>query len=184
VNVAVEANSLLVARRYAQAALELALAHNNLEQWQADLAALAQVWEQTRIAARLDDPKLGRTRRLEEARTALQGHINPLALNLVLVLVERGRASLLPQIAAAFERLERERERRVTAYVTSALPLTDAQRARLREQLERRTGQTVELEENVDPTIIGGLIVRVGDELIDASVAGRLHRIEAQLSSQ
>jgi F-type H+-transporting ATPase subunit delta len=183
VSVAVEANSMLMARRYAQAALALALEHNALEQWRSDLATLAEVWTRTRIATRLDDPKLGRTRRLEEARTLLQGRINPLALNLVLMLVERGRASLLPQIATAFERLERERERRVTAYVTSALPLTDAQRASLRAQLERRTGQTVDLEENADPTIIGGLMVRVGDELIDASVAGRLRRIEAQLST-
>ena len=98
----------------------------------ADLAALAQVWAQTRIAPRLDDPKLGRTRRMEEARAALQGHVNPLALNLVLLLVERGRAGLVPQIAAAFDRLERERERRVTAHVTSAIPLTDAQRSDLR----------------------------------------------------
>ncbi|HKC75186.1 MAG TPA: ATP synthase F1 subunit delta, partial [Chloroflexota bacterium] len=67
--------------------------------------------------------------------------------------------------------------------VTSAIPLTDAQRARLREQLGRRTDRTVDLVETVDEAIMGGLIVRVGDELIDASIAGRLHRIEAQLSS-
>lgn len=173
----------LVARRYAQAALELALAHNNLDQWRSDLAALAEVWTRTRIAARLDDPKLGRSRRLDEARTILQGRVNPLALNLVLVLIDHNRTGLVPQIADAFERLERERERRVTAYVTSAIPLTDRQRASLRQQLGRRTDRTVDLVENVDPSIMGGLIVRVGDELIDASIAGRLRRIEAQLSS-
>ena len=177
-------SSSLVARRYAQAALELALEHNNLDEWRSDLATLAEVWTRTRIAARLDDPKLGRTRRLEEARTILQGRVNPLALNMVLVLIDHNRTGLVPQIAEAFERLERERERRVTAYVTSAIPLTDAQRASLREQLGRRTDRTVDLVENVDPSIMGGLIVRVGDELIDASVAGRLHRIEVQLSSQ
>ena len=82
----------LVARRYAQAALELALEHNNLDQWRSDLAALAEVWTRTRIAARLDDPKLGRARRLEEARTILQGRVNPLALNLVLVLIDHNRS--------------------------------------------------------------------------------------------
>lgn len=172
----------LVARRYAQAALELALEHNNVEQWRADLAAMSEVWAQTRIAARLDDPKLGRSRRMQEARDALGAHINPLALNLVLLLVERGRAGLVPQIAVAFERLENERERRATAYVTSAIPLTEAQRASLRTTLSRRSDLTVDLVEQVDPAIMGGLIVRLGDELIDASVAGRLRRIEAQLS--
>lgn len=177
------ANNSLVARRYAQAVLELALEGNNLAEWQRDLEALAQVWGETRISARLDDPKLGRTRRMEEARAALQGRINPLALNLVLLLVDRGRAGLIPQIAAAFDRLERERERRVTAHVISAIPLTDVQQQRLIQQLSRRTDRTVDLEMRVDPSIIGGLIVRVGDQLIDASVAGRLRRIEAQLSS-
>lgn len=177
------ANNSLVARRYAQAILELALEHNNLDEWRGDLTTLAQVWSDTRITARLDDPKLGRTRRMEEARAALQGRINPLALNMVLLLVGRGRAGLVPLIAAAFDRLERERERRVTASVISAIPLTDEQQTRLKEQLSRRTDRTVDLETRVEPSIIGGLIVRVGDELIDASVAGRLRRIEAQLSS-
>lgn len=178
------ANSSLVARRYAQAALELAITHDNLEQWRADLAMLVAVWARTRIAARLDDPRLGRSRRMQEARSLLEGHINPLALNMVLLLIERSRASLVPSIAAAFERLERERERRATAYVTSAIALTDAQRASLRRSLGQRTDRTVDLVEAVDPSIIGGLIVRIGDELIDASIAGQLRRIEAHLSSQ
>jgi F-type H+-transporting ATPase subunit delta len=71
----------------------------------------------------------------------------------------------------------------VTAHVISAIPLTDVQQQRLVQQLSRRTDRTVDLEMWVDPSIIGGLIVRVGDQLIDASVAGRLRRIEAQLSS-
>ena len=177
------ANSSLVARRYAQAALELAIEHDNVDQWRADLATLFEIWTQTRVAARLDDPKLGRARRVQEARELLRDRINPLALNMVLLLVDRGRAHLVPQIAAAFERLERERERRATAYVTSAIPLNDVQRENLRQGLGRRLDRVIDLVENVDPSIIGGLIVRIGDELIDASVVGRLRRIEAQLSS-
>ncbi len=177
------ANNSLVARRYAQAVLELALEQKNLEQWRGDLAVLAQVWADPRVAARMDDPKLGRARRMQETRELLQGRIGPLALNLVLLLVQRGRTDLVPLIAAAFERLERERERRETAYVTSAIPLSEAQRASLRESLGQRTKKTIDLVETVDPSIMGGLIVRVGDELIDASVAGRLRQIEAQLSS-
>lgn len=178
------ANSSLVARRYAQAALELAVEHNNLDEWRADMAALTDSWAQTRIAARLDDPKLGRARRVQEARRMLEGHVNPLALNMVLLLVDRGRAVLIPRIAAAFERLERERERRALAYVTSAIALTDAQRESLSQGLGQRFDRTVELVENVDESIIGGLIVRVDDELIDASVAGRLRGIEAQLTGR
>jgi len=175
------ANDSVVARRYAQAIQELALQHNNLDQWRADLQTLAGVWGETPVALQLDDPTRGPPRRMEEARSLLQGRVNPLAVNLVLLLVQHGRAGLVPVIARQFERIEREREGRVTAQVTSAIPLTDAQRASLREQLSRRTGKTVDLEDRVDPTIMGGLVVRVGDELIDASIAGRLRGIQSQL---
>ncbi len=177
------ANDSLVARRYAQAVLELALEQNTLDQWRSDFATLTDVWANTPIVARFDDPGRSRTRRMEEARTLLQGQVSPLALNLVLLLVQRGRANLAPLIANAFDRLNRERENRVTAEVTSAVALTSEQRRNLEQQLSGRTGRTVDLRERVDPSILGGLIVRVGDELIDASIIARLRRIEAQLSS-
>ncbi len=174
---------IMVARRYAQASLELAVEQGAVEQWQQDFATLTQVWKETPIALRLDDPKVGKSRRMDEARNLLGNRISPLMLNLVLLLIQRGRARLAPRVADAFERLERDRSGRVSGYVISALPLTEEQRVSLRQQLGKRTGRTVELEERVDPSILGGLIVRVGDELIDASVVGRLRRIEAELSS-
>lgn len=175
------ATDTIVARRYAQAILELAVAHDNVDQWHDDLQTLSDVWRSTPVAVQLDDPKRGRSRRMEDARGLVQGRVNPLAVNLVLLLVQRGRAALVPVIARQFERIERDREGRVTARVTSAIALTDEQRANLRDQLGRRSGKTVDLEEKVDPSIMGGLVVRVGDELIDASIAERLRRIQAQL---
>ena len=177
------ATDTAVARRYAQAILELAVAHNNLDQWRGDLQTMSDIWRSTPVAVQLDDPKRGRSRRMEEARGLLQGRVNPLAVNLALLLVRRGRAGLVPVIARQFERIERDREGRVTAQVTSAIALTDAQRANLRDQLGQRSGKTVDLDERVDPSIMGGLVVRIGDELIDASIAGRLRRIQAQLTS-
>ena len=175
------ATDTAVARRYAQAILELAVAHNNFDQWRGDLQTLSEVWRSTPVASQLDDPKRGRSRRMEDARGLVQGRVNPLAVNLVLLLVQRGRAALVPAIARQFERIERDREGRVTARVTSAIALTDEQRTNLRDQLGRRSAKTVDLEEKVDPSIMGGLVVRIGDELIDASIAGRLRRIQAQL---
>ncbi len=174
---------IMVARRYAQASLELAVEQGAVEQWQQDFATLTRVWRETPLALRLADPKVGQSRRMGEARDVLSNRVSPLVLNLVLLLVQRGRARLVPRVADAFERLERDRSGRVSGYVISALPLTEEQRQSLTRQLGKRTGRTVELEERVDPSILGGLIVRVGDELIDASVVGRLRRIEAELSS-
>ena len=103
----------------------------------------------------LDDPKMGQSRRTDEARKRLADHVSPLALNLVLLLIKKGRAGLVPRIADAFERLENDRSARITAEVTSAIPLTAAQRAGLTVQLGRRTGKTVSLDERVDPRILG-----------------------------
>lgn len=178
-----DATDLLSARRYAQAVQEIAVEAGTVETWSNDLNLLARIWKETRIVRTLDDPKVGQTRRMAEARQRLGAHVSPLALNLVLLLIKKGRAGLVPRIADAFERLENDRSARITAQVTSAIPLTDEQRASLVEQLGQRTGRTVMLDERVNEDILGGLIVRVGDELIDASVAGRLRRIEAQLRS-
>ena len=175
------ATDTVVARRYAQAILALAVEHNNLDQWRSDLQTMSDVWRSTPIGVQLDDPKRGRSRRMEEARGVLQGRVNPRAVNLALLLVQRGRAFLVPAIVRQFERIERDREGRVTAQVTSAIALTDEQRANLHEQLGRRTGKTIDLDERIDASIMGGLVVRVGDELIDASIASRLRRIQAQL---
>jgi F-type H+-transporting ATPase subunit delta len=169
------------ARRYAQAALELALEHDELEVWRRDLGLLAQLWADTDLRAYLEDVRISKQARLDRARARLGSYLGPRALNMVLLLIARGRTSLIPYIARHFEDLERQREQTIVAQVTSAVPLSPQQEQSLVAQLAQQTGKEVQLQTTQDPTLLGGLVIRVGDQLLDLSVAGRLRRMREQV---
>lgn len=169
------------ARRYAQAALELGLERNELDLWRRDLGTLAGLWADPELRAYLEDVKLSKDARMARAREKLATHLSPLALNMTLVLLSRGRSSLIPYIARAFSELERQRERSVVAQVTAAREISEEQKAALSEQLSRQTAKEVTLEVRVDPTILGGLVIKIGDQLLDLSVTARLNRLREQV---
>ena len=169
------------ARRYAQAALELGLERNDLEVWRRDLGTLAGLWADLDLRAYLEDVKIGKEARLARTRERLGPHLGPGALNMALVLLSRGRSSLIPYIARAFADLEQRREHSVTATVTSIVELSEDQGTALRDQLSRQTGKEVVLESNVDPAILGGLVIKIGDQLLDLSVTARLGRLREQV---
>lgn len=161
--------------------MELALQRDEVERWQQDLALLQDIWSDPVIRAYLEDVRLSKQKRLDRARQTLGSRISPLALNLVLLLLSRGRSSLIPYIVRRFEELQRARTEEVLAQVTSAQPLTGDQRRNLIDQLKRQTGQEVTLEEAVDPSIMGGLVIKIGDQLLDVSVAGAIRRLREQV---
>ena len=98
-------------------------------------------------------------------------------------MVRRGRIEELPRVAAEFRRLDDERNGVTHAIATSASPLEASEIQALTTRLEAMTGGKVELTVETDPSVLGGLIVRVGDRLIDGSVRGRLERLRSQLVS-
>jgi F-type H+-transporting ATPase subunit delta len=175
-------SELSSARRYAQAVLELGTTDGTLEQWQADLDVIGRVWSDSRQRRYLNDRHAGRTTLVERARTIFGTHVSPLALNLVLLLVSRGRASLIPLLVQQFYALREQREGRAQAEVISAIPLTDEQRRQVEQRLSRESGQQVTVTNAVDPSILGGLIIRQGDRLIDASIATKLRRLQVQIA--
>jgi F-type H+-transporting ATPase subunit delta len=97
--------------------------------------------------------------------------------------VRRGRIELLPRVAAELRRMWEQRQGIVHAVVTSAAPLSQAEGDAVRDKLAAMTGDTVELELQVDPSLLGGVLVHMGDRLIDGSVRGRLERLRARLTS-
>jgi F-type H+-transporting ATPase subunit delta len=102
---------------------------------------------------------------------------------LLALLAENGRLDFLPEIAAQFEELESEADNVVDAEVCSAAALDERQRERLAAALCKRLGREVRLHCSVDPTLVGGAIVRSGDLLIDGSLKGRLERLQTELTS-
>jgi F-type H+-transporting ATPase subunit delta len=173
--------SVKMARRYAQAALELAIEHNELEVWRRELTRLARQWEDPQIRAYFEDMRVNKATRLARAREVLGPSLSQRPMNMLLLLITRGATNLVPYIARQFDELERQREQTVVASVTSALPLTPQQEADLKQRLRQQTGKDVELQTTVDPSILGGLIIKVGDQLLDLSIAGKLARLREQV---
>jgi F-type H+-transporting ATPase subunit delta len=170
------------ARRYAEAAFDLAHNEASLEGWAADLRAAAGIAADERIERFIDNPAIPLAEREAAIESALQGKVREPVRRLARVLLRRNRASILPAVCSECDRLLNRERGVVTAHVTSAAPLSDAELDVVRGRIaSMHDGATVQLEQQVDEALIGGLTVRVGDQLIDASVRGRLERLRAQL---
>ena len=170
-------------RRYAEAAFQIAERDSAIERWRSDLDQAAGVLDEgSELLSTLANPALP----LEQRRAVVDGVFGRLSQptkNLLLLLLQRGRIEQLPRIAAEFRRLDDDRQGIVHATATSAAPLSDTEKRALTGRLEQMTGGRVELETTVDESLLGGLVVRVGDRLIDGSVRGRLERLRTQLAS-
>jgi F-type H+-transporting ATPase subunit delta len=169
------------ARRYAEAAFQLALASKALNEWATDLRTAATLLRDERVARIIDNPSRPFAQRREIIDRLLSKRIKQPARNLVALLADRGRLDLLPAVAAEYEQLLKRQRGIVTAIVTSAAPLTKDESEALEKKLRAMTGATVELEPRIDEGLIGGLTVRIGDQLLDGSVRGRLERLRERL---
>jgi F-type H+-transporting ATPase subunit delta len=168
-------------RRYAEAAFEVAMRDGTLERWRAELDMAAGLVGDRRATAVLANPSIAIERRAAALSDMVADRVSQPVLNLVQLALRRGRIEDLPRIAAEFRRLDDERQGIVHATVTSAAELTGDEVRELTTRLERSTGGRIALDVEVDPSLLGGLVVRVGDRLIDGSVRGRLERLRNQL---
>ena len=170
------------ARRYAEAVFELGEEGNSLDQWQEELGLLAEVAGDAGALRVLENEKSPLADRVALLDRALTG-MSPLARNLARLLLSRGRFNLLPEINRIFEEMMDERNGIVRARVTTAVPLDAAEQRAIADRLRAMTGaRDVRLQSIVDPSIIGGLVARVGDQLIDGSTRSRLVQLKRQLA--
>ena len=171
------------ARRYAEAAFEIAERDGSIDAWLAAFEASESLLAEpglTRLLANPAVPAASRHALLEQvAGDAITGGPR----RLLQLLVARGRIERLPEVAREFRRLNRLREGITQATITSAATLTDAEVAALTTQLAGMTGGRVEVSLSVDPDLLGGVQVRLGDRLIDGSVRGRLERLRTRLAT-
>lgn len=172
-----------IARPYAEAAFALARESGALPAWADSLALLAGVVSDDRVAAAVDNPKLGHAQKQAIFTTLLGDKLPAAAQNFVRVLLDADRIKLLPQINAQFQALKREHESVAQATVVSAFPLTDTQRAEISAALAKRFGRSIELIEQTDTGLMGGARIIVGDQVIDRSVAGQLAKMERQIKA-
>lgn len=178
------AQSGAAARRYAQAVFEIAKRDGTLDRWRADLALLNQIFGNEAVAQALEDPKMEDEGKRNLVRGLLaRQQVQPLAVNLILMLVERNRIHLLPRVVEHFDRMYNKEMGIVIAEVTTAVPLDPAHRNHVAKHIANLTGaKRVELRVKVDPSILGGIVAKIEDELIDASVASRLAELAQRIA--
>jgi len=170
-----------LARPYAEAVFRLADASGKLGDWSETLSNLAHVAADPTIGAAIDDPNLSSPKVAGLFIQVLAGRLTGEAENFVRVLAENHRLELLPEIAAQYEVLKNDREGVIEAQVSSAFPMSDAQLAELAAQLEKKTGKRVKAEVSIDPELIAGVRIVIGDKVIDGSARAQLNALEAAL---
>jgi F-type H+-transporting ATPase subunit delta len=170
------------ARRYAEAAFELARDAGQLDEWQRDLRSLVSALGDEELREVVEHPAIPYAEKEKLLRRVVTG-VGEQPLRLVLLMIRRGRPGAVPGMVERFAELLR-RERGISlAELRTAQPIDDTERAAIAKRLEAITGGSVETREVVDESLIGGISVRIGDRLYDASVRGRLERLRARLTS-
>ena len=170
-----------VARRYAEAVFEIGVEQNTVDAWLQDVRLIAEYFSNRQLIFILGEPNIRFDRKEAIVRDLLGDKIRPEAMGLALTLAERGLVSLAGRIRDQFELLYNDYRGQAIAQVTSAMPLDDASRASITRQLETITGKRIILREQVDKALLGGVIARVGDTLIDGSVRRRLELLRRQI---
>ncbi len=170
-------------RRYAQAAFELALENEGVDRWEADLERVQQVLRDMDVIALLSAPQVPEKVKLDGITTLLPD-VAPLIRNMVSMMVLRGDILKFGRALQAFSEIADDSRGTARAEVVTAVPLDDARKQRVADRLasivERKE---VVLSERQDPSIVGGMIARVGDRLIDGSTRTRLRSLRDELAT-
>lgn len=175
------AQAITLARPYARAAFELAQGAGSLGVWSQALAFAAEVAKDPRVASFCNDPRVQPEQLVALHLPQGMAADTPFAKFLG-ELADHRRLPLLPEIAALYEHYKRESESQLLVKVTSAFALDAAQAEQLKASLKRRFKREIELDTQVDPSLLGGVVIDTGSEVIDGSARGRLARMTRALT--
>jgi F-type H+-transporting ATPase subunit delta len=170
------------AKRYARAIFELAREQGQVEEWTRRLLTVRDVLTQPQARRVLGNPSIALQRRQQAATALLEASVDTGGLNLGKLVVGAGRVDDLDGIIEEYQQLVDDDAGRVRAIATTAVPLTPSDADKLEARLSRRLDREVRLDTRVEPEIIGGLVLRIGDRVIDASVATRLQQLRRRLA--
>lgn len=170
------------AKRYTQAVFGLAQEKGSFADWQRDLDRLASLIEDERAGQILGSPNTPEEEK-QAVIDAMLADAQPEARNLATLLLRRGRLEIAPEMSQLFTESVLAERGIAIADVTTAEPLDAAGEAMVRARLKQVIGKEIELRLHVDPAIIGGIVARVGDQLIDGSVTNQLRRLRTRLAA-
>ena len=172
------------ARRYAQAVFELALENRELEKWFDDLTLLSDSVSNQEFLDFLSQPRVTSEEKIRVVRDALGDLVEPLALNLMSLLATKNIAHILPGITDQYQELLDAQQGIERAEAVTAIPLDDDVQRRITEMLSAMSGRDVRLTTRVDAEILGGMIIRIGDRVMDGSTRSRLRAMRRELAER
>ena len=172
-----------IARPYAQAVFETASEEGKLSEWSEMLGLLDAVVSDVQMKAVLSNPKLDAAALSDFVLDVCGESLNEKGSNLVKVLADARRLAIIPEINKLFEQFRAEAVGVIEVSVTSAYELGAEQQATIAEAMAKRLGRRVEITSDIDDSLIGGVVIRAGDSVIDASVKGRLKALATQMTN-
>ena len=170
-----------IARRYAGAIFDIARKQNTIDRTLEDVERIADLFSKRKLVYLLNEPKIPMKRKEAAIRQALASKVLPTSLNLALLVVQRELVEAMPNIARELKQMVLDYKNEAVAEVTTAAPMDEQQLNEIKQALERRTGKHIIMQTRVQPDILGGVVARVGDQVIDASIRHRLAALQQQL---
>lgn len=171
-----------IARPYAEAAFQMAHAKGQLKEWSAMLQAAAMITADPGMQSLIGNTSISKEQ-LAELIIGVAGKVmTAQGGNLIKLLAENRRLNVVAEIAAQFETLKAEAEKTIEAEVVSANEVSQAQQSLIAEKLKARLGREVSLKCSVDESLMGGVIIKAGDLVIDGSVRGQLNKLSVELA--
>jgi F-type H+-transporting ATPase subunit delta len=174
------AESTLLAKRFSQAAFEIALENMEIDKWQSDLQRLAILAQNEEFVVVMENPRFPFEDKSELLKKQLQG-VSRKALNLAFILTSEGNFGLIKDVYSRFQDLVDEHRGIEKAEITTAIPLSEDERIEMARRIGEITGKKIILSERVDPDIIGGIIARVGGKILDGSTRSQLAALRNEL---
>jgi F-type H+-transporting ATPase subunit delta len=172
--------NITIARPYAEAAYAYAKEQNRLEFWSNSLALLKALACDPQLDSFLDSPAMGKDQRVDLLLDLMGKEADEPIQNLIRILVENNRLSLLPEIESAFDERKQADEGCIDVHIQSAYAVNDKQTKQLATLLKAKLGKDVKITAEKDPKLIGGVRIRAGDLIIDASLRNKLDRLASE----
>jgi len=171
-----------VARPYARAVYQQAIETSSVDGWNDALAVMASIINDAEMSSLLDNPKNSNEQQAELMLKVIGDKLDAQQQNLIKLMAENGRLKALPEVAVQFEVYRAEAEGKVDAEVRSAFPLSSEQEESITKTLKAKLGREVTITTTIDESLIGGVIIKAGDTIIDGSMKSQLDSLALTLS--
>jgi F-type H+-transporting ATPase subunit delta len=170
-----------LARPYAEAVFELAVETGNFDEWSNNLSFLSTVIEEPSMAKVIANPEIGKHTLTRILLDIGNDYFSTLGQNLVKMLIDNHRLPVTPQIALQYERLKAQHQGYLQVEIASAYPVEPEQQQEIETILQKRLGKAIDITTYIDKSLLGGWLIRTGDDVIDLSIKGHLQRLAFEL---